>query len=124
MQEYSLQQKSFLALLALVTVGFFWILAPYAGAVFWGIILAILFAPVYRWLLHKTRQKPTLASLLTLLLIIIMVILPLTLVGISLVDQASGVYEMLRSGDLSVTKYFQKIMAALPQWVINLLERF
>jgi len=124
MQQYSLQQKTFLALLIIVTIGFFWILAPYGGAVFWGIVLAILFAPLYRWLLKKTNQKPTLAALITLLSIIVMVILPLTLVGISLVDQAAGVYEMVKSGDLSVTKYFQKIMAALPQWAVNLLDRF
>ncbi|MDQ1835512.1 AI-2E family transporter [Massilia scottii] len=124
MHEYTLQQKSFLLLLALVTIGFGWILAPYAGAVFWGVVLAILFAPLNRWLLKKTNNKHNLAALLTLLSIIVMVILPLSLIAVSLVDQAATVYEMVRSGDLSVGSYFKKIMAALPQWALNLLERF
>ncbi len=124
MQQYSLQQKTFLALLVLVTIGFFWVLAPYAGAVFWGVVLAILFAPVYRWLLRKTGQKPNLSSLITLFLIIVIVILPLTLVAISLVDQAAGVVGMVKSGELSMGMFFKKIMTALPQWAVGLLERF
>ncbi|MDB5959361.1 MAG: family transporter [Massilia sp.] len=124
MHQYSLQQKTFLALLVLVTIGFFWVLAPYAGAVFWGIVLAILFAPVYRWLLRKTNQKPNLSSLITLFLIVVIVILPLSLVAVSLVNQAAGVVEMVKTGELSMGMFFKKIMAVLPRWAIGLLERF
>ncbi|UOD28046.1 AI-2E family transporter [Massilia violaceinigra] len=124
MQQFTLQQKSFLLLLAVVTIGFGWILAPYAGAVFWGVVLAILFAPLNRWLLKKTNNKPNLSALLTLLSIVVMVILPLALITVSLVDQAATVYEMVRSGELSVGTYFKKMMAALPQWAVGLLERF
>ena len=124
MHQYSLQQKTFLALLLLVTIGFFWVLAPYAGAVFWGIVLAILFAPVYRWLLKKTRQKPNLSSLITLFLIVFIVILPLSLVAVSLVNQAASVVDMIKSGEISMGIFFKRIMAILPQWVIGLLERF
>jgi predicted PurR-regulated permease PerM len=124
MHQYSLQQKTFLALLLLVTVGFFWVLAPYAGAVFWGIVLAILFAPVYRWLLKKTHQKPNLSALITLFLIVFIVILPLSLIAVSLVNQAASVVDMVKSGELSMGMFFKRIMAILPQWVIGLLERF
>ena len=91
MQPFSFQQKIFLALLAIVTIGFGWILAPYGGAIFWGVVLAILFAPIYRWLLQRTRNKANLASILTLLLIVVIVILPLTLVSVSIVNQAASV---------------------------------
>ncbi|MDQ2819747.1 MAG: AI-2E family transporter [Pseudomonadota bacterium] len=124
MHQYTLQQKSFLLLLALVTIGFAWVLLPFGGAVFWGVVLAIVFAPVYRWLLKKTNQKPNLASLLTLLLILVIVILPLTLVAVFLVDQIAQVVEMVRSGELTVAMFFRKIMAALPTWAVNLLDRF
>lgn len=124
MHQYTLQQKSFLLLLALVTIGFAWVLLPFGGAVFWGVVLAIVFAPVYRWLLKKTNQKPNLASLLTLLLILVIVILPLTLVAVSLVDQIAQVVEMVRSGELTIGMFFSKVMAALPTWAVNLLDRF
>ena len=124
MPQFSFQQKVFLALLGLVTIAFVWILAPYGGAIFWGVVLAILFAPIYRWLLQRTRNKSSLAALLTLLLIIVIVILPLTLISISIVNQAASVVELVRSGDISVGMYFNKIMGALPNWLISLLDRF
>lgn len=124
MLTLTLHQKVFLLLLSVVTIGFGWILAPYAGAIFWGVILAILFAPVYRWLLRKTRGRAGLASVLTLLLIVVIVILPLSLISVSLVNQAASVVEMVRSGEITVAMFFDKIMAVLPQWLINMLERF
>jgi predicted PurR-regulated permease PerM len=122
--QYTLQQKVFLALLTVVTIGFFWILMPYAGAVFWGIVLAILFAPLYRRLLRATNQKPTVSALLTLLLIVIIVIIPVALISASLVQQAVGVYDMVKTGHIDFGRYFTQIISALPDWVVGLLERF
>jgi predicted PurR-regulated permease PerM len=122
--QYTLQQKVFLLLLAAVTIGFAWILLPYAGAVFWGVVLAILFIPLYRRLLRSTKQKPNLAALLTLLSIVVMVIIPVALISASLVQQAAGVYSRIQSGHLDFGLYFRQIMGVLPQWLVNLLERF
>ena len=124
MNQYTLEQKFFLFLLAVVTLAFGWILLPYSGAVFWGIVLAILFSGLYRRLLRATKGKPTLAALITLASIVVMVILPLSLVAVSLVNQASTVYAMISSGNIDFGMYFQRLMLALPQWVITLLERF
>ncbi|MET0855689.1 MAG: AI-2E family transporter, partial [Telluria sp.] len=124
MNQYTLQQKFFLLLLVVVTLGFGWILLPFAGAVFWGVVLAILFAPLYRHLLRATRQKPNLSALIALLSILVMVILPLTLIGASLVEQAARVYEMIRQGQIDFGAYFRQVVQALPQWLVTLLERF
>lgn len=124
MTPFTLQQKFFLLLLAIVSIAFGWILLPYAGAVFWGVVLAILFAPLYRWLLRKTGHKPTLAALLALLSIIVMVILPLSLIGASLMKQALAVYEQVSAGHIDFGSYFQRIVGALPDWMTGLLERF
>ena len=124
MTQYTLQQKFFLLLLTFVTIGFGWILLPYFGAVFWGVVLAILFAPLYRHLLRATKYKPTVAALIALLSIIVMVILPLSLIGASLVKQAAAVYAMISSGQINFGAYFVRIVHALPQWMVNLLERF
>ncbi len=124
MTQYTLQQKFFLYLLAAVTLAFVYILLPYSGAIFWGVVLAILFAPLQRRFLRETRHKPTLAALATLLLIIVMVILPLSLISASLVNQAVAVYEMINSGQINFGAYFLRIVHSLPDWVVNLLERF
>ena len=124
MSQLTLQQKTFLLLLSIVTIAFGWILLPYAGAIFWGVILAIVFAPVYRWVLLKTKGRATLSSMLVLLLILVIVILPLSLISGALVNQVASVVDMVRGGDITVAGFFGKVMDVLPAWVISLLDRF
>lgn len=44
----SIQRTSFYVLLAVVTIAFIWLLVPYYTAVFWAVILAIIFFPVHK----------------------------------------------------------------------------
>ncbi len=111
-------------LLVVVTVAFGWILLPFYGAVFWGAVLAIVFTPLYRKLLARTGRRPTLAALLTLLLIVLVVILPLSMITASLVQEATALYARSRDGGISFAGYAQQIYAALPDWLTQLLSRF
>jgi predicted PurR-regulated permease PerM len=124
MKQYTLPQTSFLLLLAIVTLAFFWILLPYSGAVFWGVVFAIVFAPLHYRLLNMTGNRPTAAALTGLLLIILAVILPITLITIELVNQGAAVYEMINSGQIDFGAMFRQVVHALPAWALSLLERF
>jgi len=117
-----LQSKAFLLLLILVTLAFGAILWQFHGAVFWGVILAILFAPLHRKLLKRMPRRTNLAALSTLGLCLVVVILPMTAITISLVQEATVVYERVRSGQLNFGVYLQQVIAALPAWAVNLLE--
>lgn len=123
MNSVELQQKTFLLLLVFVTVAFGWILLPFYGAVFWGSVLAIIFTPFHRRLLAVMNQRQNLAALTTLLLCLIIVILPVTIMTISLLQEGSIVYQGIRSGQLNFGAYFQQIMGAMPPWVTNVLDR-
>jgi predicted PurR-regulated permease PerM len=123
MNSVGLQQKTFLLLLVFVTVAFGWILLPFYGAVFWGSVLAIIFTPFHRRLLILMNQRQNLAALTTLLLCLIIVILPVTIMTISLLQQGALVYQGIRSGQLNFGAYFQQVMGAMPPWFTNLLER-
>ena len=48
MTQSTPQNKVFLLLLALVTVAFDAILWQFHGAIFWGVVLAVLFAPLHQ----------------------------------------------------------------------------
>ena len=124
MKQFTLPQNSFLLLLGLVTIAFVWILLPFSGAVFWGIVLAIVFAPVHAWLLAKFGDRPNLAALAALLLIILMVILPVTLIAAALVDQALGLYAMVSAGQLDFNAVLKRVMAGLPGWAASLFDRY
>ena len=118
-----LQQKTFLLILIAVSLAFGWILLPFYGAVFWGSVLAIIFAPFYCRLLAVMDQRRNLAALTTLLLCLIIVILPLTLIMASLLKEGLAVYQRIRSGELNFGAYFQQIMDARPPWMVSLMER-
>jgi len=118
-----LQQKTFLLMLIAVSLAFGWILLPFFGAVFWGSVLAIIFTPFYRKLLAVMNQRQNLAALTTLLLCLIMVILPLTFLTTSRLQEGLVGYQRIRSGELNFGAYFQQIMNALPPYVVSLMER-
>jgi predicted PurR-regulated permease PerM len=120
----TLEDKTFLLLIIAISLAFAWILWPFYGAVLWGTVLAIVFAPLYRRLSRSMRQRRNLAALATVMIIVVIVILPLTLITASLVQEASGVYEKFQSGELNLARNFQQVVDVLPTWVANLLDRF
>jgi predicted PurR-regulated permease PerM len=120
----ALEHKVFLGLLVVVSLAFGWILWPFYGAVFWAAILALLFAPVYRRLLSRLHGRRTPAALVTLSLILLIVILPLTLLTASLMQEVAAVYARMQSGELDFARYFERIVHALPDWATHLLDRF
>ncbi len=119
-----LEQRSLLALLVAVSVALVWILLPFYGTILWGLVIALLFAPLFRWLLPRMGRRRTWAALLTLLVVLVLVILPLALVTVALARQASGVVEQLQSGQMNPTQYFRSMFDALPAWAMTWLDRF
>lgn len=123
-QQHDLQNKAFLLLLCAVTLAFIAILLPFYGAVFWGVVLSIIFAPLHRRLLQRMPRSRNLAALSTLAICLVIVILPLTAIALSLVQEAALIYERLRSGQINFGTYLQQVIDALPTWIVALLDRF
>lgn len=123
MTHTTLQNKTFVLLLVAVSLAFGAILWPYYEAVFWGVALAILFMPLHRRILARMHGKPNRAALVTLLLCLVVVILPLSFIGVSMVQEATHIYDRLRSGQLDFGAYLQQVIAALPDWLVGLLDR-
>lgn len=119
-----LEDKTFLLLMVAVSLAFVWILWPFAGAILWATVLAIVFAPAYRRLSKSMRGRRTLAALVTLLIIVLIVILPLTLITALLLQEGFSVYERIQSGEFNFGQYFNQIFATLPAWATDLLDRF
>ena len=122
MNTPQLQRAVFLTLLAAVTVAFAWVLAPFFGAVFWAMVLALLFTPLYRRILARVGQRRNVAALLTLALIVVVVCLPLALISVNLVGEIIGITQKVRAGQIDFNAYGQQILRALPSWMSNGLE--
>ncbi len=119
-----LENRALLLLLVAVSLALGWILLPFYGAILWGSIIALLFAPLYRRLLPRLNGRRTPAALLTLLIVLVLVVLPFALVTASLAREAALVYQRMQSGELNPALYFRGVFAALPGWMTALLERF
>jgi len=124
MNGSSLHYRIFLLLLVAVSVAFGWVLWPFYGAIFWGAILAIIFAPVHRRIAAKLGKRRNLAALASLLLVLLVVIVPVTFITGSLVQEGANLYQRVKSGNLNFGAYFQQVLDALPPSVHSLLSRF
>ncbi len=120
----SFESKFFVLLLVVVSLGFLWVLSPFYGAVFWGAVFAIVFAPLHARLLRAMPARRTLTAAVALLFILLLVIFPLGLLSALLVQEAGLVFQRLQTGELSFSLYFQQIYDALPDWATGLLSRF
>ena len=123
-EQPRLETRTFVLLLVVVTLAFGVILLPLWGAVFWGVIIAILSAPLQRLLVRRMGRRRTWAALATLAINLLIVAPPVVLIVATLVQEGSGVYARMNSGELNFGRYFRQIVAALPPWMTQVLDRF
>ena len=118
-----LQRRTLLCLLFVVSLAFGWILLPFYGTILWATIIALLFAPLNRWLLARMAPRRTVAALLTLLAVLIALVIPLLLLAAALAREAAAVYARLQSGEFNPLLYFRSLFDSLPAWLGALLDR-
>jgi predicted PurR-regulated permease PerM len=111
-------------MLMTVSVAFGWILLPFFGAILWGVLLSVIFTPVHGALLRRIPRWRNVASIATVLLIAILVVIPLTMVAAALVHEVSGLVNRLQSGELDVRQSLLELRSALPESAENLLLQF
>ncbi len=116
-----LQTISFFLILLAVFVLVLVIIKPLASILAFGIILAILFHPIYNWTLRQVKS-PNLASLLTVLLIFILALIPIVFFGQLLFNEIVTVYDRFRAGDLVLHR--EQIVQGLPVQLQDLIATF
>ncbi|MDZ5112104.1 AI-2E family transporter [Pseudomonas putida] len=114
MNQTALQNKALAVLLALVTIAFIWILLPYYGAIFWAVILGILFAPLQRHLLLRFGRRRNLAAATTLLVCLLVAILPVIITSALLVQEGATLYQRIEHGELDIAGYVERGKDMLP----------
>jgi predicted PurR-regulated permease PerM len=118
-----MQYASFLIVVALTTIAFFWLIADFLMPVFWAAVLATVFFPIQRRYVTKLGGRRTLAAVATILTIVALVVLPLTLVGVAVTREAIQLADQVKSGEIDVrapVRYVQRFMPILTDF----LDRF
>ena len=118
------ENRTFLLFVAIASLAMAWIISPFYGAILWGLVAAIVFAPVNHRLLMRMPGRKNSAAGLTLLLVIAIVIVPAAIIGSLLIDEAVSTYTLIQSKQIDFGKLMQDVQNGLPNWVMDTLERF
>lgn len=114
--------KTFLALVGLVTLAFAWVLWPLFGALFWGLTLAIVFAPLHATVLTRLGGRRNLAAVTMIFGLLVGVILPMLLIIAAVVQEASALVAAISSGVVDLQGLAQQALAELPLWARGLVQ--
>ncbi len=109
----SIEYKTFIWLLIIVSFGFLVLMFPFLGIIFWSVAITIIFSKTQDFFV-KTTKSPNIAALLTLFITIIIVVIPFLFIASAFLEQGLALYQGLNSGDIDVNAYFEKIKQSFP----------
>ncbi|CAN5341127.1 AI-2E family transporter [soil metagenome] len=104
------------ALVAVATFAFLWLVAPFSGAILWAVIAAVIFRPLNTRLLGAMPRHRNAAAVATLSIIVVVVVVPATLLGAALLREATAFYARIRSGEVDPGRLFVAAQEQLPAW--------
>ncbi|OEY66720.1 AI-2E family transporter [Marinobacter sp. X15-166B] len=109
-----LEQRTFLAMLVLVSVAFVFLMRPFIGPIFWAIAIAVIFYPIQVWLLSKLGNRPNTIAFITLLLCVVIVVLPVIALVSSLVAEGVWLYQQIQDGVIKPGEYIDRVNQSFP----------
>ncbi len=104
------------------------ILSPFLTPILWAVLVAIIFFPPFQRLQRLMKKKAVLSALTMTLLLVLLIILPFTLLTISLANEVTDFYhwvqEMVKTGrleayveDVKSIPVFHMILARLDRFI-------
>ena len=105
-----------IAIVALITIGAIWVLAPFLAAVMFAAIIGLTTWPLFVWIEARLKQRTALAALLMTLLLATAVLLPMSYLAATVAEGVSQLLALLRAwfatGDLSPPDWLSAIPLA------------
>ncbi|MGF7154653.1 AI-2E family transporter [Novosphingobium gossypii] len=114
----------FAVLVVLISLAAAYLLAPYFGAVLWGVVAAIMFQPLTAKLADRMNGRKNLAASIVLFGLIALFVVPTILLGISLVNEATVLYQKITSGQIDFGRIFQQVQSAMPSSMRRLISEY
>lgn len=115
MKTHALEIGFFITLIVGVLLLTFFIFQPYLGALFLAIVFAILFDPVYEFLLRNFKLNKTISSLVTVLIMVLTILIPLIFFGALIFQEARVLV------DNSTTLLLGDKVIALKDYIENII---
>lgn len=86
------------SLLALLVVGTVMVLQPFIASLIWAAVLAYASWPVYEWVLVRLDGRTGAAAVVMTLLLLLAIVVPFTVMGMSLADNTAVLVRLAREG--------------------------
>lgn len=109
-----LERRSFLILLAAVTIAFGYILEPFWSAIFWACAVAVIFSPLQSVLSVKLGERPNTNALITLTICMLIVVIPVILLSTAFVQEGIQLYQRIDSGEIDPKQMLIELRDAFP----------
>lgn len=112
----------FVTCFAGITYFLYRVFSPFLSVLIWAIVLTVVFLPLFHRTLSLVRGRRTAASLITCILILLLIVLPVTFLGVLVTQQSMALYQSVHenSGSLSdVTAKVQEFQnRPAVQWLV------
>jgi predicted PurR-regulated permease PerM len=118
-----LQHASFLLILAVVSLMMAVIVWPFASALLWAAMAAIMFQPLYRWMLIKMRGRRNPAAIASLLVIFFAVLVPALWLAALVVQEALVLIAALQQNPIDLAATFDRVYGMLPRVAQQAVDR-
>jgi len=119
----TIDQVFFFLLLSIVTVAFFDLIDSFLKAIFWALVLALMFRPLQQKLLKVIPGRPALDALLTTFAIIVSVLIPVILIALAVAQEAANLAADFEAGTIDMEATILWLEQRVP-FLSGLLDRF
>lgn len=118
-----LQHASFLIILAVVSLMMAVVMWPFATALLWAALAAIMFQPLYRWMLRKMGGRRNPAAIASLLVIFFAILVPALWLATLVVQEAIVLVSTLQEQPVDLAAIFDTLYGMLPQAAQEAIDR-
>src|SRR5690606_17287740 len=119
----TVQRAFFAALLLLVSVAFFWLIRGFLQPIFWAVALGIIAYPLHARLERRLARRPSLAAAVSLLVVGMIVILPLSGIIAAVTTEAAALVQRLNQQEIQLGEVTDDVRSALPVQLLPLIDR-
>lgn len=112
-------QARWIALLVVTAIALYvcWLmLQPFINVLAWAVVLVVVFHPVHRRLLARTK-RPATSALLSSLLVIFVILAPLTLISLMVINEISGIAHNLQGNGSGFFNQDSPVIGPALRWL-------
>ncbi|MGI9066835.1 MAG: AI-2E family transporter [Pyrinomonadaceae bacterium] len=123
MPDYKRQVRWWVLLfVTLISLYLCWLMVqPFIGVLAWATVLVIVFYPIHRRLVQRTK-RPALSALLSCILVILTILVPVVLLTVAVLNELSGATQNLQAAIVYLLDPNSPVSGRVLRWIGNYVD--